>query len=124
MSLTNITTIILVKLDVMQEDHIFRFNILLFVLFSRLSKTHHDPPHPAWGARVMHTTLIGNKEREGQPQEQSVNNSHEIVFVESLKLWGFQEPGKSFNFFGTAASFKGIYIGHIYLYWGSGKYYF
>ena len=40
-SLTNIATIIVVNLDVMQDDHIFRFIIFCYLRCSHVSKTHH-----------------------------------------------------------------------------------
>ena len=43
--------------------------------------------------------------------ERSVNNSHENVFVQSLKLWGLQEYIK---YFGEFLSL-GLFRGHIYI---------
>ena len=46
-------------------------------------------------------------------QERSVNNSHENVFIESLKLWGLQEYIKYFGEFLSLELFRGyifIYI--------------
>ena len=42
--------------------------------------------------------------------ERSVNNSQEIAFVESLKLWGLQEYIDTSKNFCRRAYFEGIYI--------------
>ena len=56
-------------------------------------------------------------------QERSINNFHDRVFFESLKLWGFGEPRKAAIFLSGSLFQRHIYILGSYIYIGFAGYY-